>query len=143
MNRKLFAAGLMLVALFGGAFAFFGYGMGFGLMGSQDVSDEVRFDMMGAMHNGDWNAFSALAQENGIEMMDGMDEESFALRASMNEALESGDYETYSAVQEQMREKREAFAAENGFEGRGKGMGNNGRGMHREGGFDDCPFAEE
>ena len=143
--KKLFAVGLMLAVLLGGTYAFFGHGMGFGPMGSQDLSDEVRFDMMSAMHNSDWEAYSALAEENGIELKGpGMNEESFALRAQMNQALEDGNYEEFSALREKMQEQQRAYMEENGIEapqGRNGGMGGYGRGFEK-GEFGGCPFAD-
>jgi len=129
--KKMFATGIMLVVLLGGAFAFFGAGMGKGIgERASEVSDEIHFEMMKAMQGGDYSTAKELQDSYGIGPSWLADEKVVLLKTQMHEAVEDGDYETFSTLREQMKENIPEF---------GKRMG---KGMRRNGTGFGCPYAQ-
>jgi hypothetical protein len=111
--------GMVLIALIGSTFAFFGQ-----RMNREDVSEQTQFEMMRALQTGDYSTAKSLQTEYGIgpHWLVNADNELIELKTEMYKMIEQKDYETASKLKEQIQQKMQTIAKESGFEKRTNGQ---------------------
>ncbi len=112
--------GIVFIALIGSTFAFFEQRTN----NKKDVPEQIRFEMMHALQAGDYSTAKSLQIEYAIgpHWLAIADDELIELKSEMYKMIEQKDYETVAKLKEQIQQKMQTIAKENGFENRTNGQ---------------------